>query len=352
MDYWTVADELPLQPFAASTALGRSEMERLAAGETFLLAEKVNIDRAITFCLRENWVQEAARLVDRAFRYLDIAYSHDRVVQVRELVREAAFAEGDELVAWRSQLDLVTQRITRGVTEEILAEYTRCAEAFEAMGAHAELATVLGALTFFTMVHTGQPQVELAERAVVAARASGVQGLYANNLRELGTVLSSAGDYAESVRVLEEALAIGLDGKRPGDVALVLSRMTAGALVHGDLERASAWCRQALDVITEFGDIRGVGYCTVQLSQVDLALGDAGSALASAEKALSIFEGLGERRGTARALPAVAEANLALGLTGKVIEVATAALEDQAVMGDADAEERLRAALEQARRQA
>ncbi|SFR09039.1 DNA-binding transcriptional activator of the SARP family [Lentzea waywayandensis] len=349
---WTGGDELPLQPFAASTVLDRAEMERLAGDERFLLAEKVNIDLAIMFCLRENWVQDAAGLADRAFHFLDVYYSHDRVVQVRELLREAAFADGDELVAWRSHLDLLYQRATRGVTEDLLAEYSRCADAFEALGAHAELAAVLGALTYFTMVHTGRPQVELAERAVVAARASGVSRIYVGNLRELGTVLSSEGRYPESVRALGEALAISRDEGGSSDTALVLSRITASALAHGDLERASAAAHEALDLATELGDVRGVAYCTVQRSQVDLALGDAGLALTGAEKALSIFEQLGERRGVVRALASVAEANLALGLTDKVIEVAVAALENYADAGDAGAEERLRAALARARRKA
>jgi hypothetical protein len=43
---------------------------------------------------------------------------------VRELVT-AAFADGNELVAWRSSLDLINQRVTRGVTEDVLAGYSR-----------------------------------------------------------------------------------------------------------------------------------------------------------------------------------------------------------------------------------
>ncbi|MDX8052140.1 BTAD domain-containing putative transcriptional regulator [Lentzea sp. BCCO 10_0798] len=347
---WSGGDELPLQPITVSTVLDRSEIERLAHDERFLLAEKVNIDHAIMYCLRENWIQEAANLVDRAFFYLDVYFSHERVVQLRELLRDAAFAEGNEFVAWRSELDLLYQRTTRGVTDDLLAGYSRCADAFEAMGAHAELASTLGALTYYTMVHTGQPQVELAERAVAAARASGDPNLCVGNLRELGTMLASAGRYEESVRVLDEALASSRGGGRHGEAALVLSRIASSALAGGDLARADEACREALDLMKEPGDVRGIAYCTVQLSQIELALGDAGMALTNAEKALSVFEGLGERRGAVRALAAVAEADLALGLVHKAIDVATTALEDYADAGDANAVERLRAVLEQARR--
>lgn len=349
---WVGGDEQPLQPVVASTMLDRAEIERLVATyEKFLVAEMVNIDRAITYCLRENWVEDAANLADRAFYFLDIYYSHDRVLQLRELVREAAFANGNELVAWRSHLDLMNQKVTRGVTDEVLTEYARCIDAFEAIGAQAELTVALGALTYYKMLQSGKPQVALAERAVAAARASGVRRLLSSSLRELGTMLAADGRYPESVRVMDEALALTRGGGAD-ETATVLSRIGANALANGDLERASAASREALELITKRAESRGIAYCTAQVAQIDLALGDAGLALAGAEKALSLFEGLGERRGTVRAVAVLVEATLALGLSGKVIDMATAALENYADAGDAAAEERLRAALAEARRKA
>jgi hypothetical protein len=349
---WVGADALPLQPIVASTALDRAEIARLAGDDQRLLvAEMVNIDRAITYCLRANWIQEAAHLEDRALYYLDVYYSHERVVQLRELLREAAFANGDELVAWRSHLDLLHQQVTRGVTDENLAGYARCADAFEAIDAQAELAVALGSLTYYTMVHTGQPQVALAERAVVAARASGLRQLLSGSLRELGTMLAAGGSYEESVRIMDEALATARGGA-PDEAALVLSRIASSALANGDLERASAASREALELMVKLDENRGTAYCTTQVAQVDLALGDAALALAGAEQALSLFEGLGERRGAVRAVAVVVEATLALELYGKVIDMATAALEDYADAGDAAAEQRLRAALAEARRKA
>ncbi|GAB2852816.1 AfsR/SARP family transcriptional regulator [Lentzea nigeriaca] len=351
---WTGGDELPMRPIVPSTALDRAEIERLAAnGEGFLVSEMVNIERAITYCLRENWVQDAANLVDRAFLFLDVYYSHDRVLQLRELLKEAAFSDGEELIAWRSQLDLVAPRITRGVTEEQLAELSRCADAFEAMDAQAELAASLGSLTYYTMVLTGQPQVALAERAVAAGRASGVRNLRTSTLRELGTMLATEGRYAESMRVMDEALAITRDANGPlNEVALLLSRIASSALTHADLDRARSASREALNLTTKLDDTRGIAYCTTLVAQVDLALGDAGLALTGAEKALSSFEGLGELRGAVRAVAVVVEATLALGLHAKAIDVATAALENYVGAGDSDAEERLRAALAEARRKA
>lgn len=351
VEEWIGADEVPVQPIVASTVLEPGEIERLAGGnELFLVAEMVNIDRAIAYCLRENWVQEAANLADRAFFYLDVYYSHDRVVQLRELVREAAFAEGNELVAWRSHLDLSNQRVTRGVTDDVLSEYSRCADAFEAMGAHAELASALGALTYFTMVHTGQSQLALAERAVAAARASGVRTLLSGNLRELGMMLATEGRYAESVQVMDEALATIRGVGSLSELALLLSRVGSSALANGDLERASKASREALELSTKLDDPRGIAYCTTQVAQVDFALGDTELALTGAENALSTFEELGERRGAVRALAVIAEAALALGRHVKAIDVATAALDDQAAAGDADAENRLRVTLAEARR--
>lgn len=346
---WVGGDELPLQPVVASAALDQAEIERLAGGERFLVAEMVNIDRAITYCLRVNWVVDAANLADRALYFLDIYYSHERVLQLRELVRDAAFADGNELVGWRSHLDLLHQRVTRGITDELLTGYARCVDVFEAMGAQSELAVALGSLTYYTMVHTGQPQVELAERAVAAARVSGERNLLAGSLRELGTMLANDGRYAESVRVMDEALELSRAGTQD-EAALVLNRIGSSALANGDLDRASAAAREALELITWRDDNRGIAYCTAQVAQIDLALGDAGLALTGAEKALSLFEALGERRGAVRAAAVAVEATLALGLTAKVVELATAALENYADTGDADAEQRLRAALAEARR--
>ncbi|WP_052684319.1 AfsR/SARP family transcriptional regulator [Lentzea aerocolonigenes] len=350
-DDWNGGDEVPPQPIAHSALLDRAEIERLAGrDDNFLVAEMVNIDRAIMYCLRRNWISDAANLTDRALSLLDVCYSYDRVVQLRELVQEAAFADGDELVAWRCELDLTGQLVMRGITEEILTRYSRCVDAFEAMDAQAELAVSLGALAYYRMVHTGKPQVALAERAVVAAQASGRASVLSSSLRELGTMLATEGRHAESAVIMDEALAISRSSGNPSEIALVLHRIASDAMVNGDLERASAAFREALELATKLGDNRGVAYCTTSVAQVDLAQGDAAAALVDAEKALSMFENLGERRGALRAVAVLAEATLALGLHGRVIDVATAGLEDYGDAGDADAEERLRVALAEARR--
>lgn len=350
---WFGADDTPRRPIRPSAALDRAEIEHLTASrEKWLLAEMVNIDRAITQCLDHRWVDEADNLAHRAFVYLDIYHSHERILQLYGLIRDAALAQGDELIAWRSHLRLTGQVVTRGVNDQVLADYARCVQAFEVLGAHAELAVSLGALAYYTMLHTGQPQLALAERAVAAARRSGEHLTYLSSLRELGTMLATEGRHADSMRVMDEALALGREIGERNELGLMLHRIASSALDHGDLGRASAASREALDLMTVAGEDRGAAYCAVLVSQVDLALGDAGAALARAEKALNVFEGLGERRGTVRALAAVAEANLALGLVETVIDLAAGALENYADAGDAAAEERLRAALTEARRRA
>ncbi len=344
------ADDTPKRSITRSKLLEPAEIERLTERRgQWLLAEMVNIDRAITLCLDHDWVEEAENLMHRALVYLDIYLSHERILQLCALVRDVALAGGHELIAWRSQLRLTGQLVMRGVTEEVLTEYQRCADGFEAIGAQAELAVALGAVAYYTMLHTGQPQVAVAERAVAAARASGELSTHMSVLRELGTMLAIEGRYADSVRVLDEALAINREIGESNDLALVLHRIGSSALANGDVDRAAVASREALDLMTEVGDDRGAAYCAELVSQVDLAAGDASAALAGAEKALGVFEALGERRGAVRALAAMAEANLGLGLVDKVIEVAATALENYADAGDAGAAGRLRAALATAR---
>ncbi|MFI6098977.1 BTAD domain-containing putative transcriptional regulator [Lentzea sp. NPDC051213] len=350
---WFAADDTPKRPITRSKVLDSAEMDRLTESRgKWLLAEMVNIDRAITSCLDHSWLEEAENLMHRALVYLDIYLSHERILQLCGLVRDKALAEGHELIAWRSHLRLTSQLVTKGVTEEVLTAYQRCADGFEAVGAEAELAVALGAVAYYTMLHTGQPQLAVAERAVAAARASGEQRTLVSALRELGTMLATERSYEDSVRVLDEALVFTREIGDPNDLAIVLNRIASSALADGDVDRASATSREALDLMTGLGDDRGTAYCTVLVSQVDLALGDASAALVGAEKALSVFETLGERRGSVRALASMAEAELALGLVEKVIDVASAALENYADAGDAAAEERLRVALAAARRRA
>ncbi|WP_329788878.1 BTAD domain-containing putative transcriptional regulator [Lentzea sp. DG1S-22] len=349
---WYTPDDAPKRPVTRSTALEESEIERLTGSrEKLLLAEMLNIDRAITVCVEQRWVELAENLMHRAFVFLDIYYPHERFMQLCALVRDAAAAEGNELTVWRVHFSMTSHQVMKGVTDETLAEYSRCVAGFEAVGAQTELAVALGSLAYFTMLHTGQPQLELAERAVAAAKAGGDERTYVSVLRELGTMLANEGRYDESVRALDEALEISRRHGEPSDIAQQLNRVGQAALAHGDLERASAAAVEALDLMTGLGEDRGVAYCTVLVSQIALAQGDPAAALTGAEKAVSVFESMGERRGSVRALALIAEANLALGLAGRAAEVASAALESHADAGDASAESRLRAALEQARRE-
>ncbi|MFI6098978.1 BTAD domain-containing putative transcriptional regulator [Lentzea sp. NPDC051213] len=347
---WLVTDDLPPRPVTPSSALDRSEVERLTSRpQTWLLAEMINFDRAIVHCLEHNWVEAAENLSHRSYTYLDTFRPHERVVELLALVRDAAFAKGDQLIGWRLHFKVQLQLMTRGVTDAALTELSRCADWFEAVGAQAELAVVLGALAYYSMVHTGLPHLAIAERAVVAARESGERLVLLSALRELGTMLATEGRYPDSVRLMDDALALSREQGEPQEISMTLNRIGTSGLAHGDVERASAASREALELIASTGEERGTAYCTVLVAQVDLALGDASAALIGAEKALDLFEVLGERRGSVRALAAMAEANLRLGLADRVIEVATAALEKYADAGDAGAEERLRAALAAAR---
>lgn len=350
---WVGADDLPKRPITRSTALEDSELAGLVEGrEKWLLAEQINIDRAIVLCVDRGWIESAENLMHRAFVYLDSFHPHERILRMCELLRDAAFARGEDVIAWRAHNRLLSQSMTRGVSEEAITEYERCAAGFEAGGAQAELACVLGAIAYFRSLHTGEPQIETAERAVVAARASGVQGILVSALRELGTVLAGLGRREEAAQVLDEALASSRELGERNEIAMVLNRSGLAALIGGDFDRARAAAGEALDMLVELGDDRGAAYCAVLAARADLGLGDAHAALVGAEKAVNVFESLGERRGTARALAVLAETHLALGMAGVAVDVATAALENYADAGDADAEERLRTVLARARREA
>jgi tetratricopeptide (TPR) repeat protein len=339
--------EMARRPIVRSGVLERAEIERLAGnGYTWALTEMVNIDRAVTHCLREGWAELAADLVDRAFVVLDVHFSYGRAVQIREQLRDAAFAGGHELVAWRSHYDLQFQRLmSLGVSEELLAEFSRCADAFEALGAQSELAATLAALAYNAWVHTGEPQISLAERSVAAARACGDQGAYINALCELGTMFATTGRYAESVRALDEALTISREFGDQHGTALVLNRVASNALHNNDLERASEASREALDLAVALGMPRGIAYCKLKVAQVDLALDNAEAARDAAKAAVADFEAYGEPRGILRSLAVVAEASLALGLPDDAVETATTALEKYSDTGDALTEERLRVVL-------
>ncbi|MFS8101552.1 winged helix-turn-helix domain-containing protein [Lentzea alba] len=266
------ADDLPPRPLTPSSALDRSEIERLTSSpEAWLLAEMVNIDRAVVHCLDRGWADPAENLSQRSFSYLDSFYPQERLEHQWTLVRDAAFANGDELIMWRTHFQLQVQILLRGVTDEVLAELARCAAGFEEVGAQAELAIVLGALAYYNTAHNGEPQLAIAERAVAAAKKSGEPLIQLSALRELGTMLANEGRYADCVQVMDDALAISRELDMPHEIAGTLARIGSTGLAHGDLERAGAASREALDLMIPIEDDRGTAYCAVLVSQVDLA---------------------------------------------------------------------------------
>ncbi|GLZ30483.1 SARP family transcriptional regulator [Lentzea sp. NBRC 105346] len=338
-----VIDEVDPVPVNLTEVLPASEVERLTAdGPAWLLAEQLQIDRAIRFCLKEGWTHLAAGIAERALRHLDVFYPHDRVMDTFTLLRDAARDAGDLPLSCNFEFARLFQLSRLGVDDELVRAFGECADELAALGDLAQLAEVLAAQAHFTRIHTGKPAVGIAERAVRAARASGNEKVYLSTLRELASMLADSDRYAEAVPLFEEALELA-ERIDPAAEMQVLYRIALHALAAQDLDRARSASVRALELNEGTDDLRGYAYVSLMSARVATACGDGASAIAIVDRAMQIFEQMNEGIGMVNAAATKAEAYLAAGRHDDAVRLVDEALEMYAYVGAVEHEDRLRA---------
>jgi DNA-binding SARP family transcriptional activator/tetratricopeptide (TPR) repeat protein len=322
-----VVDQMPFLPVEWSPLLTVDEVVRLTRdGGKWMLAEERHLDRVLQLCAERGWAELAAHIAGRAFNYLDVYVSYERLLELLTLVRDSLRRNGNEVLEWRLSFSLTLQTARSGVTTEALRTLTEAVEVFERLDQPVELAVTLAALAYFERLHTGKPAVDLAGRAVEAARRSGSEEIYLSAVRELATMLAQSGRYEESLPLSEEALTIS---KRLRDIApqvQVLYGMSTNALANSDLARAVETSRMALDLVDGMDDLRAVGFVSSHAARVAAASGDGATAVELAERARRIFGGVGERLGSLGAIASLTEAYLVLGRYEDVVHLVEEAL--------------------------
>lgn len=346
-----VVDHMPFLPVEWSPLLAVDDVVRLTGdGGKWMLAEERHLDRVLQLCAERGWAQLAAHIAGRAFSYLDVYVSYERLLELLTLIRDSVRRSGNEVLEWRLSFSLTLQIIRTGVTTEALRTLTEAVEVFERLDQPVELAVTLAALAYFERLHTGKPAVDLAGRAVEAARRSGSEEIYLSAVRELAMMLAQSGRYEESLPLLEEALAIS---KRLRDIApqvQVLFGMSNNALANSDLARAVETSRMALDLVDGMDDLRAVGFVSSHAARVAAAAGDGAAAVELAERARRIFGEVGERLGSMGAIASLAEAYLVLGRYEDVVHLVEEALPHYEDAGVAVHYERLLQSLALARK--
>ena len=344
-------DEAPLDPVQPPDVLPAGLVSRLTVdGEAWLLAEHLQLDWAIRRSVAQGWYVDAALLAERALVRLDVHLPHHQVVELLDLIRAAADAAGDERIAWRAVWQRSMQVATRSLSDDVLAPLAESAEVFARIGAHVDLAYSLAALAHFRNVQERDVEaLELAERAVSAARASGHRPAYASTVRELASLLASQGRYAEAGPLLDEALALAKELGGPIDEALVQHRIAMHALENGDLDRAAEASRASLAAVADVTEVRARAYVASMAARVASARGEGAEAVSLAERARQEFGRLGDRFGEVAAIASLAEAYVQVGRADDVVRLVNDALPAYAEVGATRHAERLRRAGEAAR---
>ncbi|HSV67268.1 MAG TPA: BTAD domain-containing putative transcriptional regulator [Mycobacteriales bacterium] len=328
-------EALPAAPLTGQPAAGAAdragwaELDRLSADPASRLrAESAAICRAIERACEHGQPALAAALADRALaEHLRDRLAPGQPERLYRLIRDRAHADGEELVAWRAEVQRCRLDVLRGRVTATMGPLQACAAAFTRLDASAELAYSLAELAF---CHSDQGNdsraVELAGRAVALADR-GVPVTRAHALTEYGTSLARAGRHEEAYRALDRALALMTERDERHAAGLILMRVTIAARRHGDLTRARQAAERARDLLRAADDPCGVGWTLLNLAYIAIAERQPATAVTAASDAGALLAEVHDSRGQVQAELARAEAHLELGEPGRAVAILPGALE-------------------------
>jgi len=132
----------------------------------------------------------------------------------------------------------------------------------------------------------------------------------ANALSNLGTILSSRGDYEGARRRQEEGLDLNraLGNKR--GLSLSLANLGDTAYYLGDHEAARQYWEETLPLDRELGDLHGVAITVNNLGLLARDVGDLDQARARIDEAVGLFRQLSARSALAQALEGLADVHV------------------------------------------
>jgi CHAT domain-containing protein/tetratricopeptide (TPR) repeat protein len=153
---------------------------------------------------------------------------------------------------------------------------------------------------------------ELLLKARDYYRRTGNGGYEARVLTHLGTVYRDLGDLDESQRSFEDGIRL-VAGRNPEGEAHFLNNLGLTLYLRNDLERALAFCEQALVLARQKNLPAVVAQALGQIGAIHVALGRSEEGLRLLEEELGLRQKNGDRAGEARSLLEIGRARQALG---------------------------------------
>jgi tetratricopeptide (TPR) repeat protein len=279
--------------------------------DAWVHAERERLLHAIEEACRFGWYDEAARLADLVIPMLAVRGDFERLQHARAVVRDAACAAGDELVACRAETGRGDILLSRRV-DEAGAAFERCVPVFRRLGLDRELVHSLTGLAFARMMQA-LPAAALAEEAVRIACAAGDPDGIALALRTRAETLVTEERPAEALALLERALPIARARENSDGRRAILMHILLCATLLGDLDRAEESYVEATALTSTVNDPIGAAWLLLHHSRVQGARGDQTAAIAEAERASDMLARAGDARGLAVASVRLAEARLQAG---------------------------------------
>lgn len=280
----------------------------------WLVAERASLVATISRACDLGWHADAAALADRVLTHvLRVHVGPSGIRRIYEQIRDTARTAGDELVAWRAEARLCTELAISGRIAAAADGLSGCADAFERIGADAELAFSLGASANYQRYLGGGPELlARAQRALSIARGCGAK-TEVEATRQLAAMLAGLGRRGDALPLFERALDLATTHGLIADRTVTLLNMAAAAYAHGELDQAEATSSRAMELVDGTTDPRGVAYLLLLSARIAAARDRRQDALEGAEEAAGWFSELGDVLGEAMAHSQVGRLRLAFG---------------------------------------
>jgi tetratricopeptide (TPR) repeat protein len=305
-------DGLPPDPLPDGVVAGPVDVRGLTADpDAWLHTEQSQLLYAITQACRLGCYDKAALLADMIIPPLSIRGGYEQIVQARAIVRDAARAAGDERIASRqasSRADVLLSLCLN----EAATEFEESVTVFRRLGLSHELVHSLTGLAFARMFQ-GRPAHMYAEEATEIAYATGDPDSIVLALRTRAETLILGDRPAEALPLLEKALSHVRTLRNTEIQRALLVRTLDCAISVGKLDLAETMYARALEVIDAATNAHGLGWLLVHHSRLRRAYGDVPAAMADAREALRLMVEVGDPRGVFIANLRIAEALLAGG---------------------------------------
>jgi CHAT domain-containing protein/tetratricopeptide (TPR) repeat protein len=287
----------------------------------YALGEQKTLFRLGVIYLQNNQSQPALEFLNQS---LAIAEKTGDVSEQAKVLELTAFI-------YRNQADY----------DKALEYYNRAAQAYEKVGDTMRMTNMLDGVGSIYMYLGDYNRAETAHRRALALNeANKLPEGIANSLFHLAIINRLRGNYADALRLYQEARQItdSLESVRP-DVfpSATYRRHIGGAyFLQGNLRLALDYANQALALDEKRNDLLGTAYSLQFIAIVRVAEKNFREAQTLAERTVPMFEKTGDKDGLARSLALLGNVYLSINETEKSLEYFRRALVIREASGSRD----------------